>query len=145
MPCITLAFDPAIGPILNVVIASAGTLKSAAATSGSTPTAFPLLVDSGADITCISEHVVTALGLTASGKGDRITPAGPSTTNLYLVDIGVHFGVGTGPALIFALENVQVMQFEGTVTNYQGLLGRDIICQGQLTVTGYDKRFTFCL
>lgn len=145
MPCITTAFDPAIGPILNVVIAPAGTLKSAAATAGSTPTVFPLLVDSGADITCISEHVVSALGLSALGKAAMTTPAGPSTTNLYLVDIGVHFGVGTGPALVYAIENIQVMQFDGTVASYQGLIGRDIICQGQLTVTGYDKRFTFCL
>lgn len=145
MPCMTLAFDPAIGPLLPVIIAPAGTLKGFAASAGSSPIAFPLLVDSGADITCISDHVISAIGLSPSGKAAITTPAGPSTTNLYLVDIGVHFGAGTGPTPSFVLESVQVMQFEGTVSIYQGLLGRDIICKGQLTMSGYDKRFTFCL
>ena len=145
MPCITLAFDPAIGPLLNVIIAPAASIRTTATNPSHQHKFYPLLVDTGADTSCISPDIISELGLSPSGKVQVITPTGQASANQYLVDFGVSFSVASGPATVFAVENITVIEFNGTQTNYHGLIGRDMICRGQLTVTGYDKRFTFCL
>ena len=145
MPCITLPFNPAVGPVLNVVITAASTMKATATNPDHEHKYYPLLVDTGADVSCISPTIIDALGIAPTGKTTVITPNGPGPANQYLVDFGVSFGSGSGPMMVYAVESVSVIEFNGTQNNYQGLIGRDIICRGQLTVTGYDKRFTFCL
>lgn len=149
MPCISTQFNPAIGPLLNVYLAPAGTLKSQ--TQSGAPlngVADPLLLDSGADITCISPNVANRLNLTPLGKRDVNVVTGQSSANTYMIDIGILFGSPSPTQTkmpIGVVENITVMEFSGPTHNYQGLIGRDIICQGMLTVIGYAGTFTFCL
>jgi hypothetical protein len=128
------------------MFAPAGSLRSSTGKQTKPSIALsPLLVDTGADITCISPALASQLNLTPSGKAPVVVPTGQATSNTYLVDIGVPFGNIAQGADLFVLENVTVMEFQGNNPNYQGLVGRDIICRGFYLMAGYDKRFTFCL
>jgi hypothetical protein len=60
--------------------------------------------------------------------------------NVYLVDL--HLPLGAAGLIIQA---AQVMEFStAAVSPFQVLVGRDIICQGVLTIS-FDAHFTFCL
>src|SRR5579875_1584640 len=96
MPSLSGQCNPAIGPLIQVgVDAPAG---SAAVTPARflQPIApnrlFSALVDTGAQITCISAAVVTAVGISPAG----MRPMGSATqtsvaTNTYVVDLGIVF------------------------------------------------------
>jgi hypothetical protein len=142
MPCLSGRFDPAIGPLVNLAIAAAGSVTAVA--SSAPPAglqAFPALIDTGATITCISPTIVQALQLQARGK----RPMGSAThqvvpVNVYLVDLILPFGP---TALV--LDNRQVMEVAPPANSaFQALVGRDILCQGAFTLS-FDGHFTFCL
>ena len=147
MPCLSATFNPSIGPLLNVFFAPAGTLKAKANGGGEQPEAglYSLLIDTGADITCLATQVAAKLGLQPRGKRNVHHAAGSDEANTYLVDIAIPFGDPTTSVQTFIAENMWVMEFGGAHPNYQGLLGRDIICRGLLSITGWDSRYTFCL
>jgi hypothetical protein len=130
--------------VAHRLVSPAGTM-SALATSltlpvGSTPpppsNVIPLLVDRGADITCISPQVAHGLGLKSLGLGPANIPSGQALSNRYLVDVGIPFigqaAPAPGPVIAqtFTLQSVTVMEYNGGSPHYQGLLGRDILCLG---------------
>ena len=150
MPCLSQSFDPAVGPVVNVGIAPAGTIKAGA--EESTPIiTYTALLDTGADITCISAKVASERGLRPSGKRRMGGSTGTGDVNTYLIDIGFPFGklptAGAPPSAIqaFILQNVQVMEYVGAHPKFNVLIGRDIICQGLFSMSGWDKRFILCL
>ena len=146
MPCISHTFNPTIGPLLNVLIAPAGTLKAKASGDGQPQVGYySLLVDTGADITCLATQVAAELGLRSIGKRNVGHARGSDEANTYLADIGIPFGDPTKTVQTFIAENITVMEFGGAHANYKGLLGRDLICLGQLTISGWDSRYSFCL
>lgn len=146
MPCISVQFNPTIGPVSNLLIAKGGTLRASSAAGQSPPLlACPLLFDTGADRTCISPQVAQQLGLKLSGKVNVTVPTGKSSANTYLADVGVPFGDPTTGAEVMILENLLVMEFSGGSPHYQGLVGRDILARGLFSMAGWDTRFTFCL
>ena len=64
-----------------------------------------------------------------------VTPA-----NVYLVDLVILFGQAG-----LTVPGLQVMEFaHATGRPFQVLIGRDVICQGSLTIS-FDGHFTFCL
>ena len=144
MSCLSATFNPAVGPLLSVLIAPTGTLKPKANGGGGPHVgAYNLLIDSGADITCLTTQVAADMKLQLLGKRDVGHAAGSAKVNTYLADIGIPFGDPTKGAYI--AEKITVMEFGGGSPNFQGLLGRDIICLGQLSISGWDSRYTFCL
>jgi hypothetical protein len=108
-------------------------------------------VDTGADITCISPQVANGLGLKSLGLGPANIPSGQALFNRYLVDVGIPFigqavpAPGPVVAQTFALQNVNVMEYNGGSPHYQGLLGRDILCLGYFSMAGWARTFTLCL
>lgn len=104
-----------------------------------------LLVDTGPDITCIAPDVAQAIGMRSMGKRNVSVPTGFSTANTYHADIGIPFGDTIGKVETLVISNVTVMDFLGAHSQYKGLLGRDIINLGLLSIAGWDKRFTFCM
>ncbi len=146
MPCLSATFNPAIGPLLNVLIAPAGTLK-VKANGGEKQRvgAYSLLIDTGADITCLTTQVAADMGLQLLGKRDVGHAAGSAKVNTYLADIAIPFGDPTKGAETHIAEKITVMEFSGVHQNYQGLLGRDLICRGLLSISGWDSRYIFCL
>lgn len=145
MPCLSVQFNPAVGPILSVVITPGGVVK-AATIAGQVPEGRPtnLLVDTGADITCISPKVASDLKLRSLGKKPVQVPTGPGTCNTYMIDLGVPFGDPFKGAETLVMDNLLVMEFLGANPNYDGLLGRDILGRGFLTMAPFDRRFTIC-
>ena len=151
MPCISVQFNPAIGPILNIGFGKAKGIrqtinKAAAQGQRQAISTFPLLVDTGASTTCISPQVVNQVGLRTMGKKPAGVASGPVELNTYLVDIVVLFGnPQKGSSTMYLIEGLLVMEFGGDTINYHGLLGRDVICKGFFSMEAWANRFTFCI
>ena len=145
MPCMSIHFDPVLGPIANIGIAPSGSL---AARAGERPVlrVYSGLIDTGASGTCISSKVAEEVGLVPIGK----TPVTSATheaepMNTYLVDLAMPFGDIASAPLMAASANLQVTEFNAGSADFEILIGRDVICAGLFSMAGYDKRFTFCL
>ena len=168
MPWVSLRFDPAIGPLLNVAVAPSGTMAALAAFAtsqaatgtpavavsppGASPAAqvtnpiqnfvsFASLIDSGASHTCISPSVAQTLKLQARGK-KPMSSASHSIVpaNVYLVDILLPCAKAVHP-----IPDMQVIEWAPAPGSpYQILFGRDILCRGVFTMTP-DGHFSFSL
>ena len=138
MPCLSGKYVPGVGPIVTVGVAKPGTLTPTA--PGPTVVAFPALIDTGATSTCIAGSVASAVGLMPIGMRPMVSATHSVPVNVYLADLVMPFGVaGLG------VSGTQLMEFTPHPgAPYQILLGRDIICQGVLTLS-FDGHFTFCL
>lgn len=150
MPCISIQFDPKLGPIINLGFAVANSLGPALAAAGSGDTKpavviFPALVDTGAAISCISPKIAQEVGLQPIGKRQMASATHITDVNTYLVDVMLPFGDPSTPTLSAVSGSMTLMEFQPNQAPYQALMGRDIICEGLLSVVGYDKRFTFCM
>lgn len=149
MPCLTRLFDPAIGPVINLGFAKPGSLKNAAPGKQPEVHLFAALIDTGADITCISPQIVKNVGLRVTGKRQMATGSGVGPANSYVVDLALPFGdpkTGADSTTQTAIsESMPVIEFQPTSPHYQALLGRDIITEALFSMTGYDKRFIICM
>jgi hypothetical protein len=132
-------FDPAVGPLINIGIAPAGTLKPGMAIPASIAT-FPALLDTGASITCLSPHVAHTIGVKSLSMRPLVSVTHTALVPVYLVDVLLPFRNTT-----FILYARQVLEFSNA-GNYpfQILIGRDIICRGILTLS-FDGHFTFAI
>lgn len=142
MPAQSRTFDPQIGPLLKTIIAHPGRIRLLANETEQETlelNSYEFLIDTGADTTCISKEIVDSLGLSPLGKVPMITPNGLSDANTYLVDITISFG-----SINFTCEGQRVIEYNGSTKNYNGLIGRDIICQGVFNIS-FDKRYIFAL
>ncbi len=133
MPCLISQFDPAIGPTINVGVLPAGTQVSG---SVQVP-GFVGLIDTGASMTCISPVVARQVGLMPSGKRPMASATQSVLVNEYIVDFVLPFGPSG-----FMIQGMQVMEFAQFGGPFQLLIGRDIICQGVLTLS-FDGHLTF--
>src|SRR5207302_4823391 len=142
MPCLTAAFDPSIGPLLAVLITPAGAIQKLAVggpaptspgDGGTVITPVLMLIDTGADATCISPQLAQQLNLKSLGLRPVGGATGAALRNKYLVDVGIPFPGGqTTPgtvvsAFTIAVPNIEVIEFVGRSPHFQGLLGRDIL------------------
>ena len=146
MPCISGTFNPSIGPLLGFAavppMGASGIPQQISGHFG--------LVDTGATKTCISPQIAANAGLDPIGKANMTSASHTNTAvNLYLVDVILAFGQvpsgagASGQLPVLVIENIQVIEFPGT-PNFQALIGRDILCQGHLTMS-FNGTFTFCV
>ncbi len=145
MPCLTHQFNPAIGLITNLGIAKPGTVTSLAGGETPTITVCQALVDTGADVTCISPEVAQTVGLEVKGKRVMASSTDTRPVNTYLADILLTFGDPTAGAPSLVKESLTLLEFRPNNPNFQALLGRDILCGGLLSMTGWDNRFSICM
>ena len=91
---------------------------------------FTALWDTGASNTVISKNVVDQLSLKPSGKSKVYHANGESTVNSYQVNL--------------FLPNQVAFQFmrvtEGILTDFDMLIGMDIICTGDLCITNFQGK-----
>ncbi len=99
--------------------------------------AFAGLIDTGASMTCISPVVAKQIGLTPSGKRPMASATQSVLVNEYIVDFVLPFGPSG-----YIIQGMQVMEFAQFGGPFQLLIGRDIICQGVLTLS-FDGHLTF--
>src|SRR6266542_1862626 len=138
MPCLSGRYDPRVGPIVNVGVTTPGAFAPGKAAPG--VNTFPALIDTGASTTCISLAVAQATGLQAIGLRPMISATHSVPVSVYLADLVMPFG-GAG----FVVRGIQLMEFTPHAsTPFQILLGRDILCEGSLTMR-FDGHFTLCL
>ena len=95
----------------------------------------PALWDTGATGTCISENVVSALGLIPTGMQNIQTPNGKSSVNTYLIDIGLPNGVG--------IRDVRVCDSKIGDQGLGVLIGMDIIVNGDFSISNYNGKTVF--
>lgn len=81
--------------------------------------------DTGATNTVISKKIVDAVGLKPTGQTKVSTPAGEDTQNTYLVNLTLPMG--------FMFPNLMVT--EGKMAGVDALIGMDIICLGDFSIT----------
>jgi len=87
-------------------------------------------VDTGASLTCISPDVAQALNLRPIGMRPLVSATHVTPVNLYLIDLFIPFG----PTAVLR-DATQVAEFAPPPGSpFHILLGRDIICQGVLTI-----------
>ena len=100
---------------------------------------FTALVDTGATVTCISEKVVSIVGLRPQGRVTVTGVAGPSSHNSYVFMLGFSTqnpaitSAHTVDVLHLLTERILGAQIE-TNDHYDVLLGMDVISTGQLIV-----------
>lgn len=134
MPCLSGDYDPTVGVILQVAVGPGGTLEQQP--TGEVPV-FSGLLDTGADVTCISNRVASHLGLQPTGKTEVVGATGTGVQNQYLIDLFLQFG---NQYLGFTYHTVSA--FGAGSLPFDILIGRDIICAGVLTMD-FAGRFTF--
>lgn len=150
MPCLAFAYNPLVGPIIQVAIFPFN-FAPASPTPGQSPfnvTLYNALIDTGASCTCISAKVCADLKLKPIGKQNVGGVHGTSAANQYQFQVAVPFGQGqVNPSgtsnvnfFIHSTVGVEVVPSAG----FDILLGRDVLCLGSLTM-GFDGHGMLCL
>jgi hypothetical protein len=151
MPCQSVNFAPALGPLIQLAIMPHGFQPG----SGASPPASPLnlkmfmaLFDTGASSTAISAKVIQDVGLTSIGKKPVGGVHGQQPTNLYQFQVVLVFPQSQTPT---GLLNASIAPFSVTGPEfvpsgpaYDVLLGRDIICRGTFSMS-WDGHALFCI
>ena len=106
-----------------------------------TPHFFNALLDTGASNTCISPRVASDIGLFPTGMQQMASATHVIAVHTYLMDAGIVFGGN----IWWQFTNLQVLEFQPAVGSpYEILIGRDVICQGALTIS-FDGHYTFSI
>ena len=140
MPCLSIQYNPKVGPITQVLVWKPGFVPPAQ-TGPATPlnaNAYNALIDTGASCSCVSAKVIKAEGLVASGKQPVSGLHGSQPTNAYRFQIVIPFiqGQHAGGA---QLANVVVFNINGVEfipsPTIDVLIGRDILCRGTFSMS----------
>jgi hypothetical protein len=92
-------------------------------------------------MTCVSKEAAQKVGLKVIAKRSIQSATQRAEVNVYLADF--HFPFGN---MIYAQMGIQVLEFDKGQSEYDILLGRDIISRGVLYVNFIGvSYFTFCL
>jgi len=147
MPCISGTHDPGVGILLQVGLLPGGAVEAghqqemyADQTQNQLALAgTQALVDTGASKTSISPRLAEHLALRPRGKVTIQGATGSISTNAYHVDLVLSFG-----AQSIVVGNLGVCECDPGWGPFQVRIGRDIICQGVLTMD-FSGRFTFSI
>jgi len=149
MPCLSLNFNPAVGPLMNLAIVDVN-FDALAAQSSTTPLSlsnYVALIDTGASCTAISAKVIADLGLQPVSKQPVAGVHGPQSTNLYQFQVALVFPQSQLPS---GLVQAGLTSFPVIGTEFMSpgtfdvLLGRDVLCRGNFTMS-FDGHATFSL
>ena len=89
------------------------------------------LIDTGATATCISKTLAKKLKLKVIGQSMMNTAGGLKKANRYIIDLKLPNEI--------SFENVRAVEFIGN-TNFDILIGMDILMLGDLAITNAEKR-----
>ncbi len=148
MPCLSVPYNPKVGPLVQVAIFSVETVVSGQLNQKEvSPTMFMALVDSGASNTCISKRIVAEIGLSPTGKVPVAGVHGSTPTNTYQFGVGFLFpqrqestGALVGDLSVHLIDGTE---FSNEGCGFDVLLGRDIICKGSMQMS-FDGHFMLC-
>lgn len=130
-------------PILDVYIAPPRSIKPRWKNgTASVLSLYPALIDTGADVSGISQRIAHREGLVASSKAHLQTPAGPSLVNVYQGDIGFVLQEADGAPAFVGLYDTGLHEAQTMPGSYDVLIGRDLLNHVLLTFDGRAGRFT---
>lgn len=150
MPCISGRSDPRIGPLLQVAITSFDFTQKGVADGQASPALhmYQALIDTGASGTCISDKVVSDVGLAATGKTMIAGATGQAPVDQFAFGVGFLLNPVAEPTGQVSgglvMHKVQGSLFHGGAGAFDVLLGRDIICKGALHMS-FDGHFTLSM
>jgi hypothetical protein len=105
------------------------------------------LIDTGASSTCVSARVVSEVGLAPTGKIPVVGVHGRTPVNTYQFSVGfvIPQGQDATGAIIANITAFPVdgIEFANTDCGFDVLLGRDILCRGQFSLT-FNGQFVVC-
>lgn len=150
MPCLAFAYNPVVGPIIQVAIFPFNFTPSSSS-PGQNPVPiifYNALIDTGTSCTCISAKVCNEQKLTPIGKQTVAGVHGMNAVNQYQFQVGVPFGQGqvspSGTSNVsFSIHSTVGVEVIPSAA-FDVLLGRDILCMGVLTL-GFDGHGMLCL
>ena len=90
-----------------------------------------LLVDTGADMTCVSVELLHDLLLPRLEKRPVSTPTGPGELEVYMAGVGIWLTDDSQ----MKLHSIRVSGFLGKAPEYHGLLGRDLLAHYHFEMT----------
>ena len=148
MPCLSIQFNPKVGPVLQVLVWKPGFVPSpGTAVTPMKANTYNALIDTGASCSCISDKVIKAEGLAPSGKYPVGGLHGSHPTNAYRFQISIPFlqGQHAGGAIAANLATFQCNGVEFIPSpGIDVLIGRDILCTGSFTMS-FDGHATLSL
>ncbi len=145
MPCLSGAYNPARGVILQVGILPGGTLPNAKnqkpvqAANSFKVHMLNGMVDTGADKTCISSKAAQSIQISPVSKITVQGATGSNQMNQYRIDLLLQFGKQS-----LAMSNFLAVEYSSNSTLYDVLIGRDILCKGVLTMD-FSGHFSFSI
>ena len=97
-----------------------------------------LLLDTGAEISCIDKDIVQKLELQPTGSANVNTPStGSQSHQCFCYDVDIVVPVPTSSALKH-IPAVPVIEADFSIQGHQGLIGRDILKEFRFTYSGPD-------
>ena len=144
MPCLSGAYNPDIGVILQVGIFPGGFLANVKQKPSQTIESakghiLNGLVDTGADNTCISSTAAQSIKLSPVSKIEMQGATGSNQMNQYRIDLILQFGKQSQ-----ILSNFLAIEYSAHSNLHDVLIGRDIICIGVLTMD-FSGHFSFSI
>jgi hypothetical protein len=141
MPCITLPYDPAVGPLFAVGVAQP--LSSLADPSSAQKiTWFRGLIDTGCSNLSIAPAAAKTVGLPIIGKQPVASTTQTIDSDLFLGDLFIPFA---DPADKFHhfFRDVRFLEFRFGNVAFDILIGRDVLSLGLFQLNGKTNQFTF--
>jgi aspartyl protease len=105
------------------------------------PVSVRALIDTGADVTAIADHVAGQLGLALVHRTKTHTAGGSVNVNLYRVSLSVIGPAGTAGGLL-VWPDLLVTELAVTIQNVDVLIGLDVLRQSLFILNGPAGQFT---
>ena len=141
MPHIALPITPD-GPIVTCDVSPSNVRRAALTASGAitpNPVRVRLLVDTGAESTCLDPAVVRRLGLQATGLVPVLTPTTGSTAQIVAqYDAALYLSFGSTSR---AFDPLPILESQLSPQGIDGLLGRDVLEDCLLVYSGPNSLF----
>jgi hypothetical protein len=140
MPCITLPYDPTVGPLFSLGIAQP--LSSLSDPSSQKITWLRGLIDTGCSNISIAPAAAKAAGLPIIGKHPVASTTQTIESDLFLGDLFIPFA---DPADKFHhyFRDIRFLEFRFGNVAFDILVGRDVLSVGLFQLNGQTKQFTF--
>ena len=146
MPFFCLPVDINFGPVITIVVGVSEPHAQALKTAGKaqpSPIAIRALIDTGARCTCVDPLVLTALGLSATGKVSMHTPStGGVAHSCSQFDVSILI-----PSAVLSrrFAAVPVIESSLSTTGIQALIGRDLLESCLMVYDGANRTITLAL
>jgi hypothetical protein len=140
MPCITLPYDPIVGPLFTFGVAQP-------LSSLSDPTTQKIiwlrgLIDTGCSQISITPTAAKDLGLPIIGKSQVTSTTETIESDLYLGDLFIPFADPQDTYHHF-FRDIRFLEFRFGNVSFDILVGRDVLSLGIFQMNGKTNQFTF--